>query len=145
MSAGGRLKTLACDQTAIFGPEFVFDRATACACGGGQRIIDLASGAQVRSDVVILNVGVEYRRLGAAGVDELLGGRRILRRRRQRSAGHARTAAARQIDPFCTPELAATESSASAHSGGYLKPSLSTPRLTRTSAALTCSLTAFMQ
>jgi thioredoxin reductase len=47
VSAGGRLKTLACDQT--------------------------ASGAQVRSDVVILNVGVEYRRLAAAGVDELLG------------------------------------------------------------------------
>ena len=47
MSAGGRLKTLACDQT--------------------------ASGAQVRSDVVILTVGVEYRRLAAAGVDELPG------------------------------------------------------------------------
>jgi thioredoxin reductase (NADPH) len=29
----------------------------------------------VRSDVVILNVGVEYRRLAAAGVDELLGAR----------------------------------------------------------------------
>ena len=26
----------------------------------------------MRSDVVILNVGVEYRRLAAAGVDELL-------------------------------------------------------------------------
>lgn len=43
VSAGGRLKTLACDQT--------------------------ASGAQARSDVVILNVAVEYRRLAAAGVD----------------------------------------------------------------------------
>jgi thioredoxin reductase (NADPH) len=49
VSAGGYLKAPACDQT--------------------------ASGAQVRSDVVILNVGVEYRRLAAAGVDELLGAR----------------------------------------------------------------------
>jgi hypothetical protein len=29
--------------------------------------------------------------------------------------------------------------------GGYLEPSLSTPRLTRASAALTCSRTAFTQ
>ncbi len=73
MSAGGRLKTLACDQTAIFGPEFAFDRATRLRVRGRQPVIDLASGAQVRSDVVILDVGVEYRRLAAAGVDELLG------------------------------------------------------------------------
>jgi thioredoxin reductase (NADPH) len=73
VSAGGRLKTLACDQTAIFGPEFAFDRATRLRVRGGQPVIDLASGAQVRSDVVILNAGGEYRRLAAAGVDELLG------------------------------------------------------------------------
>ena len=68
MSPGGRLKTLACDQTAIFGPEFVFDRATRLRVRGGQSVIDLASGAQVCSDVVILSGGVEYRRLAAAGV-----------------------------------------------------------------------------
>jgi thioredoxin reductase (NADPH) len=73
VSAGGRLKTLACDQTAIFGPEFDFDRATRLRVRGGQPVIDLASGAQVRSDVVILNVGVAYRPLPAAGVDELPG------------------------------------------------------------------------
>ena len=38
MSAGGRLKTLACDQTAIFGPEFVFDRATRLRVRGGQPV-----------------------------------------------------------------------------------------------------------
>ena len=42
------------------GPEFVFDRATRLRVRGGQPVIDLASGAQVRSDVVILSVGVEY-------------------------------------------------------------------------------------
>jgi hypothetical protein len=46
----GRLKTPACDQTAIFGPEFTFDRATHLRVRGGQPVIDLASGAQVRSD-----------------------------------------------------------------------------------------------
>lgn len=56
-----------------FRPEFAFDRATCLRARGGQPVIDLASGARVRSDVVILNVGVEYRRLAAAGVDELLG------------------------------------------------------------------------
>ncbi|MGH3179673.1 MAG: hypothetical protein ACRDPF_38090 [Streptosporangiaceae bacterium] len=56
-----------------FGPEFAFDRATRLRVRGGQPAIGLASSAQVRSDVVILNVGVEYHRLAATGVDELLG------------------------------------------------------------------------
>jgi thioredoxin reductase (NADPH) len=71
--SGRKLRTLACDQTAIFGSEFVFDRAIRLRVRGGQPVIDLASGAHVRSDVVILSVGVEYRRLAAPGVNELTG------------------------------------------------------------------------
>jgi thioredoxin reductase (NADPH) len=71
--SGRQFSTRACDQAAIFGPEFVFDRATRLRVRGGQPVIDLASGAHVRSDVVILSVGVQYRRLAAPGVDKLTG------------------------------------------------------------------------
>jgi hypothetical protein len=42
------------------------------------------------------------------------------------------------IAQFCTSRPKITTGSKPAPNGGYLEPSLSTPRLTRTSAALTC-------
>ena len=42
-------------------------------------------------------------------------------------------------DLICTPQLAITDEPSAAQNGIYLESSLSMPRLTRTSAALTCS------
>jgi hypothetical protein len=63
--------------------------------------------------------------------------------RASRSARHARTwpsapATQRHNDHFGTQRKRSLDGGAAAHNGGYLEPSLSTPRLTRTSAALTC-------
>jgi thioredoxin reductase (NADPH) len=71
--SGRQLKALAVHQAAMFGPEFVIDRATRLDVRSGQPTITLASGAQVSSDAVMISVGVEYRRLAAPGVEELLG------------------------------------------------------------------------
>jgi hypothetical protein len=46
---------------------------------------------------------------------------------------------AMQNSPLCTAVAQFLTNKAHAHSGGYLEPSLSMPRLTRRSAALTCS------
>ena len=51
----------------------------------------------------------------------------------------AREIVPRQIDLIWAPLLTSAERTNGAHNGGYLEPSLSMPRLTRTSAALTCS------
>ncbi len=71
--SGRQLKALAVHQAAMFGPEFVIDRATRLDVRGRQPMITLASGARVSSDAVMISVGVEYRRLTAPGVEELLG------------------------------------------------------------------------
>jgi len=56
------------------------------------------------------------------------------------SAGASRRLAEnpRQIEPICAPQAISAEAIRAAPNGGYLEPSLSTPRLSRTSAALTC-------
>jgi hypothetical protein len=51
----------------------VIDRATRLDVRGRRPMITLASGARVSSDAVMISVGVEYRRLTAPGVEELLG------------------------------------------------------------------------
>jgi thioredoxin reductase (NADPH) len=56
-----------------FGAEMVFDRVTGLGARGGQQVITLARGSQVTSDVVVMTIGVQYRRLSAPGVEELLG------------------------------------------------------------------------
>ena len=48
-----------------------------------------------------------------------------------------------QITLFGAGLADSQQTEAGAHIGGYLKSSLSTPRLTRASAAVTCSRTAF--
>jgi thioredoxin reductase (NADPH) len=71
--SGRQLTELAADQTALFGRDLVFDRATRLELDGRRRLVTLAGGARVTTDAVMLSVGVEYERLVAPGVDELLG------------------------------------------------------------------------
>jgi thioredoxin reductase (NADPH) len=56
-----------------FGAEMVFDRVIGLRTRGGQQVITLARGSQVTSDVVVISIGVQYRRLSSPGVEELLG------------------------------------------------------------------------
>jgi thioredoxin reductase (NADPH) len=56
-----------------FGAEMVFDRATGLSARDRQQVITLAGGSQVASDAVVISIGVQYRRLSAPGVEELLG------------------------------------------------------------------------
>jgi thioredoxin reductase (NADPH) len=56
-----------------FGAEMVFDRAIGFGARGRQQVITLTGGSQVTSDAVVISIGVDYRRLSAPGVEELLG------------------------------------------------------------------------
>jgi thioredoxin reductase (NADPH) len=56
-----------------FGAEMVFDRAIGLATRGGEQVITLAGGSEVTCDVAVVSIGVQYRRLSAPGVEELLG------------------------------------------------------------------------
>jgi thioredoxin reductase (NADPH) len=57
----------------LFGAEMVFDHAIELGARGGQQVITLAGGSQVTSDAVVISIGVQYRRLSAPGVEELIG------------------------------------------------------------------------
>jgi thioredoxin reductase (NADPH) len=70
---GRHLATLASEQSMLFGAEYVFGHATRLATRGPDRVATLADGTQVASRAVVISVGVEYRRLTAPGVEELLG------------------------------------------------------------------------
>jgi thioredoxin reductase (NADPH) len=70
---GRQLTRLATGQAMLFRTTLVFDAATGLAVDGGRRILTLDGGGQVSSAAVVIGVGVEYRRLPTAGVDELLG------------------------------------------------------------------------
>jgi thioredoxin reductase (NADPH) len=70
---GRQLASLAYDQCVLFGADPVFAQAVRLDVADGGLVLDLAGGARVTSDVVVLAVGVDYRRLAATGVDELIG------------------------------------------------------------------------
>jgi thioredoxin reductase (NADPH) len=72
--SGKALTNLARGQALLFGAELVFDRAAGLRTRGRQLLITLAGGGEAASDVVVLSVGVRYRRLRAPGVEDLLGG-----------------------------------------------------------------------
>jgi len=61
------------DQAVEFGAEMVFDRVVELRERDGRQLITLAGGSQVTSDVAVLSIGVQYRRLSAPGVEELVG------------------------------------------------------------------------
>jgi thioredoxin reductase (NADPH) len=56
-----------------FGAEMVFERVIGLRARGEQQVITLAGGSQVTSDAAVISIGVQYRRLSAPGVEELLG------------------------------------------------------------------------
>jgi thioredoxin reductase (NADPH) len=60
-------------QASQFGAEMVIDRVFGLSARGRQQVITLAGGSQVTSDAVVVSIGVQYRRLSAPGVEELLG------------------------------------------------------------------------
>ena len=60
-------------QAMQFGTEMVFGRAIGLGARGEQQVITLAGGRQVTSEAVVISIGVQYRRLSAPGVEELLG------------------------------------------------------------------------
>jgi thioredoxin reductase (NADPH) len=70
---GRQLASLAYDQCVLFGADPVFAQAVRLDVADGGLVLDLAGGARVASDVVVLAVGVDYRRIAATGVDELIG------------------------------------------------------------------------
>ena len=60
-------------QAMQFGAEVVFGRAIGLGTHGQQQVITLVGGSQVTSDAVVISIGVQYRRLSAPGVEELIG------------------------------------------------------------------------
>jgi hypothetical protein len=65
--------------------------------------------------------------------------------RRVRRLAHPATCPAEQKCRICAHHGRTVTRQSAAPNGGYLEPSLSTPRLTRTSVALTCNRTTFTQ
>ncbi len=60
-------------QASRFGAEFLTQRATGLRIDGQYRFVQLADGREVSSHVVLLSLGVHYRKLGIPGADRLTG------------------------------------------------------------------------
>jgi thioredoxin reductase (NADPH) len=60
-------------QASRFGAEFVTQRATGLRIDGQYRFVQLADGREISSHVVLLSLGVHYRKLGVPGADRLTG------------------------------------------------------------------------
>src|SRR6202453_2808510 len=60
-------------QASRFGAEFLTQRATGLRIDGQYRFIQLADGREVSSHVVLLSLGVNYRKLDIPGADRLAG------------------------------------------------------------------------
>ena len=60
-------------QAARFGAEFVTQRATGLRIDGQYRFVQLADGREVSSHVVLLAMGVHYRKLDVPGADQFSG------------------------------------------------------------------------
>jgi len=71
--SGANLADRAFKQATRFGTEFLAQRVTGLRSEGGYHHVRLADGREVSSLVVLLSVGVEYRRLNVPGVDRLTG------------------------------------------------------------------------
>ncbi len=70
---GADLGRRAHTQAARFGAEFVTQRATGLRIDGQYRFVQLADGREVSSHVVLLAMGVNYRKLDVPGADRLSG------------------------------------------------------------------------
>ncbi|MGA8042140.1 MAG: NAD(P)/FAD-dependent oxidoreductase, partial [Terracidiphilus sp.] len=60
-------------QASRFGAEFLTQRATGLRIDGQYRFVQLADGREVATHVVLLALGVAYRRLDIPGADQLAG------------------------------------------------------------------------
>jgi thioredoxin reductase (NADPH) len=60
-------------QAVQFGAEMLFSHVIGLGARGQQQVITLTDGSQIASDAVVISIGVQYRRLSAPGVEELLG------------------------------------------------------------------------
>src|SRR5208282_6355858 len=60
-------------QASRFGAEFLTQRATGLRIEGQYRFVQLADGREVSSHVVLLSLGVHYRKLGIPGAERLTG------------------------------------------------------------------------
>jgi thioredoxin reductase (NADPH) len=70
---GGELGRRAHDQASRFGAEFLRQRATGLRIEGQYRFVQLADGREVASHVVLLALGVQYRKLQIPEADRLTG------------------------------------------------------------------------
>ena len=72
--SGRRLAENAYEQAWVFGAKFAFMHdATGLRRKGDRICIELSSGGEVSARAVILATGATYRRLGVAGIEELVG------------------------------------------------------------------------
>jgi thioredoxin reductase (NADPH) len=72
--SGRRLAENAYEQAWVFGAKFAFMHDATGLRREGERIcIELSSGGEVSARAVILATGATYRRLGVAGIEELVG------------------------------------------------------------------------
>jgi thioredoxin reductase (NADPH) len=71
---GAELMRRAWTQALMFGSSArIGRRATAIRREGDKNVVDLDDGSHVRTDIVMLAIGVEYRRMGVPSVDGLVG------------------------------------------------------------------------
>ncbi len=88
---GQELASRAYRQAHFFGAKFLFGRrAVGLRADADQRIVALDDGAEVRGRAVILATGVDYRRVGVARLERLVGRGVVLRCGDLRGASHAR-------------------------------------------------------
>jgi thioredoxin reductase (NADPH) len=72
--SGAELTQRAYQQAWLFGARYVFAReVTGLARAGARRVVALSDGRQLSARAVIVATGARYRRLGAPGVEELVG------------------------------------------------------------------------
>ena len=72
--SGAELAQRAYQQAWIFGTRFVLMRdAASLRSEGGEHVLTISDGSEVRARAVVLATGVSYRRLGAPGLEELAG------------------------------------------------------------------------
>jgi thioredoxin reductase (NADPH) len=71
--SGANLAERAFMQAKRFDVEFLTQLATGIRSEGGYHFVKLADGSEVSSLVLLISMGVDYRRLGVPGVDRLTG------------------------------------------------------------------------
>jgi thioredoxin reductase (NADPH) len=71
---GGELTARAYQQAVTFGVKFVYGRtAVALRIEGGERVVTLDDGAELRATDVVVATGVSYRRMGIERLEALVG------------------------------------------------------------------------